>query len=85
MKLVTRWGRAFGFFWWDFLVGDTPELFLATAVIVIVAVLLGHHHHDGYLLLPVLAVLFLIGSVYRGRRRTPARLLPEAQGDGSQG
>ena len=27
---VTRAIRAFGLFWWDFLVGDTPELALAT-------------------------------------------------------
>jgi uncharacterized membrane protein HdeD (DUF308 family) len=69
MKLVARWARAFGHFWWDFLVGDTPELFVATLVIVLAAVLLGHHHDGGYVLLPLLAIAFLISSVYRGRQK----------------
>ena len=29
MKLISRGVRAFGLFWWDFLVGDTPELLVA--------------------------------------------------------
>ena len=69
MKLIARWGRAFGHFWWDFLVGDTPELFVATLVIVGVALLIGHHHVAGYALLPVVAIVFLVASTYRGRRR----------------
>ena len=32
--LLARGVRAFGRFWWDFLIGDTPELALATGVIV---------------------------------------------------
>jgi hypothetical protein len=70
MKFVKRWGRAFGLFWWDFLVGDTPELFVATLVIVGLALFLGHHHVSGYLMLPALAIVFLVLSAYRGRRRT---------------
>ncbi len=70
MTLIKRWGRAFGLFWWDFLVGDTPELFVATLVIVGAALLIGHHHWAGYVLLPVLAILFLVSSAFRGRRRT---------------
>ncbi|HEY2214763.1 MAG TPA: hypothetical protein VGH31_06885 [Acidimicrobiales bacterium] len=69
MKLITRWGRAFGLFWWDFLVGDTPELFVATLVIVGTALLLGHQHVSGFVVLPALAILFLVASAYRGRRR----------------
>jgi hypothetical protein len=35
-----RWLAAFGRFWWDFLIGDTPELFVgAVAVIGVLAVL----------------------------------------------
>ncbi len=69
MKLMARWSRAFGRFWWDFLVGDTPELFVATLVIVGLALLLGHQHVAGYLLLPAVAIVFLVASTYRGRRR----------------
>jgi hypothetical protein len=72
MSVVTRWARAFGAFWWDFLVGDTPELFVATVVIVVLALIVGHHRVLAMILLPVLAVLFLVVSAYRGRRRTPA-------------
>lgn len=67
--MIRRGVRAFGAFWWDFLVGDTPELFVATLVIVGVALLLGHNHVSGFVLLPVLATAFLLASTYRGRRR----------------
>ena len=40
MSAVVRVVRAFGLFWWDFLVGDTPELALATGAIVGLAFLL---------------------------------------------
>ena len=40
MKTVGRLLRAFGLFWWDFLVGDTPELAVATAALVGLAFLL---------------------------------------------
>jgi hypothetical protein len=82
MSLLTRWAKAFGHFWWDFLVGDTPELFAATVVIVVAAVLLGHHHNPAWVILPIMAVVFLVASAYRGRRRAPA---PEAtEGDPTQ-
>jgi hypothetical protein len=82
MRVIKRWGRAFGLFWWDFLVGDTPELFVATLVIVGLALLLGRHHESGYLLLPALAILFLVLSAYRGRRRTgPVETIPTEQTD----
>ena len=29
-----RWLAAFGHFWWEFLIGDTPELFVAVLVVV---------------------------------------------------
>ena len=70
MRAVSRALKVFFHFWWDFLVGDTPELFVATAVIVAVAYLLRHHHNLAWFLLPILAVLFLVVSAYRGRRRS---------------
>ena len=37
---VRAWLAAFGHFWWEFLIGDTPELFVgAVAVIGVVALL----------------------------------------------
>lgn len=68
---VRRGIVAFGHFWWDFLIGDTPELALATGVIVAVAFLLAGSRWAGAIILPLLATLFLFLSVLRGRRRAP--------------
>jgi hypothetical protein len=69
VKALIRAVRAFGSFWWDFLVGDTPELFVAVVVIVTLALLLRHHREVALVLLPVLTVLFLAASTVRGRQR----------------
>ena len=63
--------RAFGRFWWDFLVGDTPELAVATGAIVGLAFLLSGQRVVGAILLPLVAAAFLFLSTYRGRRRAP--------------
>jgi hypothetical protein len=75
VTLLTRWARAFGHFWWDFLIGDAPELFVATLAIVAVALLLRHHRDVAYVLLPLLTVAFLLASTVRAGRR--ARRPPE--------
>lgn len=62
---------ALGHFWWDFLIGDTPELALATGAIVAVAFLLDGSRLVGAILLPLLATGSLFLSVLRGRRRVP--------------
>jgi hypothetical protein len=61
--------RAFGHFWWDFLIGDTPELAVATLVIVGLADVLHDLRLVATVALPVLAAVFLLVSTYRGRRR----------------
>jgi large-conductance mechanosensitive channel len=71
MTAVTRAVRAFGHFWWDFLVGDTPEVALAVGVIVGLAFLLAGQRVVGAILLPLVATVFLFVSTYRGRRRAP--------------
>ena len=38
--LVVGWLVAFGRFWWDFLIGDTPELFVGAVAVVGVTALL---------------------------------------------
>ncbi len=70
MSAVRRGLVAFGRFWWEFLVGDTPELFLATVVIVGAALALRHDRTAALVLLPALTVVALTASVFRGRRRT---------------
>ncbi|MHB8594986.1 MAG: hypothetical protein ACYDB3_11775, partial [Acidimicrobiales bacterium] len=61
---------AFGHFWWEFLVGDTPELLVGSVVVIGITALLA----DGLSLHPVAVVSFpvlvgalLAGSAYRGR------------------
>jgi hypothetical protein len=68
---VGRALRAFGHFWWDFLVGDTPELAVATGALVGLAFLLAGQRVVGAILLPLAAAAFLFFSTYRGRRRAP--------------
>jgi hypothetical protein len=55
-------------FWWDFLVGDTPELFVAALVIIGVVALLSetwHANAAAVIVLPVLAITALTVSVRR--------------------
>ena len=80
-----RWAAAFGRFWWDFLVGDTPEL-LVGAVFVVVAVALAAHNGVARALtvigLPGLVVVLLGASLMRARARhrraSGAREKPDA-------
>jgi hypothetical protein len=67
-----RWAKAFCRFWWDFLVGDTPELFAAMLVMVGVAFALRHERVADVVLLPLLAASSLVASAWRGRVRTRA-------------
>jgi hypothetical protein len=69
MGAVQRGLVAFGRFWWDFLVGDTPELFLAMLVLVGVAFGLRHERIVAVIVLPLLAAVFLVASALRGRTR----------------
>jgi hypothetical protein len=69
--IVWRGIKGFGMFWWDFLVGDTPELFVA-AVVTLSAIALisvtGHANTAAVIVLPLLAILSLTASVLRARR-----------------
>ena len=75
MKSQSSWPiriiKGFGMFWWDFLVGDTPELFLAAvAILGIVALvsLSAHANTVAVIVLPVLVIASLGLSVLRGVR-----------------
>jgi hypothetical protein len=69
MAAVGRAVRWLGRFLWDFIVGDTPELALATGAIVAIAFLLDGTEWLGAILLPLLAAGFLLASTWRGRKR----------------
>ena len=68
--LLRRGLRSFGHFWWDFLVGDTPELFIAVLVILGITALLAADVSTvaAWVTMPVLVIAALIISVRRGRR-----------------
>jgi hypothetical protein len=65
--LPVRLLKGFAMFWWDFLVGDTPELFIAALLIIgVIASLRGAGYNAiAVVALPVLAVLSLGISVRR--------------------
>ena len=70
VTLVKKGIKAFGMFWWNFLVGDTPELFVA--VVVILLLLAGFrsgHSHVLMYVLPVLVLGALATSVARAIRK----------------
>ncbi len=63
--------KGFAMFWWDFLIGDTPELFVAALVTIGVVALLrgvGHQNAAAVIALPVLAVVSLVLSVRRAAK-----------------
>ena len=69
--MVVRLIRGFAMFWWDFLVGDTPEITVAVVAIIGVTALLSESHHENtaaIVALPLLAVVALGASVQRARR-----------------
>ncbi len=66
--LVIRLIKGFALFWWDFLVGDTPELFIAALVVIAVAAWLSesiHANTTAVVVLPVLVIAALTVSVRR--------------------
>ncbi|MGC8462730.1 MAG: hypothetical protein ACP5P9_03540 [Acidimicrobiales bacterium] len=68
---VVRVVVAFGAFWWDFLVGETPELFVGAVVaIAVVAVVCTDRaaRTVAAAVLPVLVVAVLAGSLVRAAR-----------------
>ena len=69
-SLARRGLVAFGRFWWDFLVGDTPELLVGALIILgVVAVLVKAAAVNAAAVagFPVMVAVLLGVSVYRGR------------------
>ena len=66
------WAVAFGRFWWEFLVGDTPELFVgALLVLGLIALLVqaGAPRVVPVIALPGLTIALLAATLVRARRR----------------
>jgi hypothetical protein len=72
MKSLQRALVGFGRFWWDFLVGDTPEIFIT--VVMMLSVLAGvsmwlHHVSAAVYVYPVVVLSALLVSVRRAIKR----------------
>jgi len=66
-RLLMRWLTAFGRFWWDFLVGDTPELLIGVLIALGVVALLVKGpslNAAGVAAFPVIVAVMLGLSVY---------------------
>ncbi len=63
MKYVTGFGR----FWWDFLVGDTPELFVGAGIVMVVGALIHRTAVVAAFVVPTCVIALLALSVQRGR------------------
>lgn len=70
MNFIARGLRSFGQFWWEFLIGDAPELFAATAAVVVLALLLRHHRDVAYVVVPLTTAVVLVGSTLRAAGRS---------------
>ena len=69
MSTVRRLLASFGRFWWEFLIGENPDAFFGALVIIGAALLLRHDRPAAVAIIPVLALVILAGSTYRGRKR----------------
>ncbi len=81
MSLARRYGAAFGRFWWEFLVGDTPELLVGAIGVVSVGAFFAHHGVARVVTvgaMPVLIVALLATSVRRAQRAARPPRPPEA-------
>ena len=60
--------RAFGLFWWDFIVGDDWRVAVGLALALGVTALLTHNGVNAWWLLPLAVGGLLAGSVWRAGR-----------------
>ncbi|MEI6700533.1 MAG: hypothetical protein WCL38_02105 [Actinomycetota bacterium] len=70
-NIVVRLLKGFAMFWWDFLVGDTPELFVATLLTLGVVALLSvvaELNLVAWIVFPLLVAAALSLSVRRAVR-----------------
>lgn len=65
---MVRAVRAFGGFWWEFLVGDTPELLPGVLVVLGGAWVLRQASGPDLLWVPLAILALLTATVLRGRR-----------------
>ncbi len=64
-----RWLRAFGLFWWDFIVGDDYRIALGVVVFLAATWLLSRAGVDVWWLLPLGVVVMMATSLFSAARR----------------
>ena len=69
MTMIKRALVAFGRFWWEFLIGENPDAFFGALAIIGAALLLRHERAAAVAVVPIIALVVLLGSTYRGRKR----------------
>lgn len=60
--------KAFGRFWWDFIVGDDWRAAGGVAVAIVATAVLSHHGADAWMLMPVAVVGVLYLTLRRATR-----------------
>jgi len=61
--------RAFGHFWYDFVVGDDWRLAVGALVALAIAGLVAHHEHSAWWIVPFVVAVLLSVSVLRATPR----------------
>lgn len=69
LKSIWKFIKAFGLFWKDFLVGDSPELALGVLIILGAAILLRNSPTIAGITIVVLVVLLAFLTVWRKARK----------------
>jgi hypothetical protein len=64
-----RFVGAFARFWWDFIVGDTPEIAVGALLVLGLAFLIDDARSWGTVVLPLAVAALLVASLFRGRDR----------------
>jgi hypothetical protein len=69
MSRARSWSVAFGRFWWDFLVGDTPEVSAGVLAILALTFALRRDRAAAVALVPLAVAALLAASTWRATRR----------------
>ena len=67
--MILGFVKAFGMFWWDFLVGETPEVTVCVALVMIVGGLVAGRGWLPVVLLPAMVVLTLAITLQMKRKK----------------
>jgi hypothetical protein len=64
--------RAFGLFWWDFVLGDDWRLAVAAALALALTALAAHTNVAAWWIAPVIVTGLLVGTLVRAQPRPPS-------------